>query len=174
MPLKIMYIPAGIWTEEVSFQEYEKKTEKPPASAHVPREPQNWPEGETCLDAMFLVQKSFGHRSGGWHVPKLAHSLVPFSFSTCCQKNLTHLPSENDYLDAVAMLNVFLVGITLVPSIITYFLHPTIFHASEFKPRIELNIMRVFNIAQEGMALSLTVEADCKNLWSRGWGNKQR
>jgi hypothetical protein len=45
-----------------------------------------------------------------------------------------------------------------VPSIITYFLHPTIFHAGEFKPRIELNIMRVSNIAQEGMTLSLTFD----------------
>jgi hypothetical protein len=37
--------------------------ENPSVSAHVPRGPKNWPKGETCLDVMFLVQKSFVRRS---------------------------------------------------------------------------------------------------------------
>jgi hypothetical protein len=53
--------------EEVSFQEYKKRTEKPPVSAHVPRGPKNCPKGETCLDVMFLVPKIL--RPLQWNVP---------------------------------------------------------------------------------------------------------
>jgi hypothetical protein len=42
---------------------YKKRAEKRSVSDYVPRRAKNWPKEETCLDVIFLSQKSFGHRS---------------------------------------------------------------------------------------------------------------